>query len=76
MCPDDNVVGLPSSLLTREELAREMRISVKTLQRMRAEGRAVGLPCPEVTWGRRLVLFRLAPVLKWADQLEQHKRAA
>jgi hypothetical protein len=49
-------------LVTRQELASLMRVSVPTIDRMRREG----MPC--VTWGRRLVRFRVGEAIAWAEQ--------
>jgi phage terminase Nu1 subunit (DNA packaging protein) len=53
--------GVPDELLTRHELASAMRVSVRTVDQMRAEG------MPTVTWGRRLVRFRLREAMEWAE---------
>jgi phage terminase Nu1 subunit (DNA packaging protein) len=53
--------AVPDELLTRRELAAAMRVSLRTVDAMRAEG----MPC--VTWGRRLVRFRLRDAMAWAD---------
>jgi phage terminase Nu1 subunit (DNA packaging protein) len=58
---------IPDELLTRQELAAAMRVSVRTIDAMRAEG------MPAVTWGRRLVRFRLREAIAWA---ESHDRKA
>lgn len=52
---------VPDELLTRHELAAEMRVSVATVDRMKAQG------MPAVTWGRRLVRFRLREAIAWAE---------
>lgn len=62
-------------LLTREELAGEMRISVPTLDRIRYESKKNGLPMPEVSWGRQRVLFRLPEVMAWWAEYEQRRAA-
>jgi phage terminase Nu1 subunit (DNA packaging protein) len=54
--------AVPDTLLTRRELAAEMRVSVRTVDAMRAEG----MPC--ITWGRRLVRFRLREAMAWAEE--------
>jgi phage terminase Nu1 subunit (DNA packaging protein) len=60
----DNVVGIPLrrevTYLTRQELAQELRVGVRTVDRMRAEG----MPC--VTWGLRRVLFDRDKAIAWA----------
>jgi phage terminase Nu1 subunit (DNA packaging protein) len=48
-------------LVTREELARIMRVSVPTVDRMRRDG------MPHITYGRRLVRFRVADAMRWAE---------
>ncbi|WCB92290.1 hypothetical protein DSM104299_00980 [Baekduia alba] len=49
-------------LVTRQELAEIMRVSVPTIDRMRRAG------MPHVTWGRRLVRFRVKDALAWAER--------
>ena len=56
--------------VTREELAQLMRVSVPTVDRMRRAG------MPHVTWGRRLVRFRVGEALRWAEQQGENGRAA
>ena len=51
---------LPDELVTREELARALRVSVPTIDRMRREG------MPDVSLGPRLLSFRLSECLAWA----------
>lgn len=51
----------PEPLLTREELARAMRSSTRTVDRMKAAG------MPFVPWGRRGVRFRLSEALTFAE---------
>lgn len=60
---------VPDELLTRQELATAMHVSLRTVDAMRAEG----MPC--VTWGRRLVRFRLRDAMAWAEQ-QGERRAA
>lgn len=60
---------IPDELVTREELAEIMRVSVPTIDRMRRDG------MPAVTWGRRLRRFRVGEALAWAER-EQRRRAA
>lgn len=55
-------------LVTRDELALLMRVSVSTIDRMHKEG------MPAVTWGRRLIRFRVREAMAWAEQ--QHREAA
>lgn len=59
---------VPAELVTRQELAEIMRVSVPTIDRMKREG------MPSVTWGRRLVRFRVRDAMTWAEQ--QQRRAA
>lgn len=59
---------VPAELVTRQELAEIMRVSVRTVDAMRHDG----MPC--VTWGRRLVRFRVQEALQWAE--DQQRRAA
>lgn len=56
---------VPDELVTREELAEMMRVSVPTIDRMRREG------MPVVTWGRRLVRFRVREAISWAEQRQR-----
>jgi phage terminase Nu1 subunit (DNA packaging protein) len=56
---------VPDELLTRDELAKIMRSSVSTVDRMKADG------MPFVPWGRRGVRFRLAEALAFAEQYER-----
>jgi excisionase family DNA binding protein len=58
---------VPDELVTREELAEIMRVSVPTIDRMKRAG------MPAVTWGRRLVRFRVREAMAWAEQ--QHRAA-
>lgn len=58
---------VPDELVTRHELAQAMRVHVSTVDRLKREG----MPC--VTWGRRLVRFRLHEAMTWA---ERHERKA
>jgi phage terminase Nu1 subunit (DNA packaging protein) len=59
---------VPDELVTRDELAEIMRVSVPTIDRLRREG------MPSVTWGRRLRRFRVRDAMAWAE--EQQRRAA
>jgi phage terminase Nu1 subunit (DNA packaging protein) len=52
--------AVPNELLTRAELADRMRCSVKTIDRMKADG------MPHVTWGRRMVRFEPHAAMSWA----------
>jgi phage terminase Nu1 subunit (DNA packaging protein) len=58
---------VPDELVTRQELAEIMRVSVPTIDRMKREG------MPSISWGRRLVRFRVRDAMTWAEQ--QHKAA-
>jgi excisionase family DNA binding protein len=49
-------------LVTREELAEILRVSVPTVDRMRR----AGMPCHR--WGRRLVRFRVRECMAWAEE--------
>jgi hypothetical protein len=69
------VHSLPTTLLTRPEMAETMRISLRTFDEMRYEGKQQGFPCPQVTWGRRRVLFRPCDVERWGAEM-QRRRAA
>jgi len=60
--------AVPDQLVKRDELAEIMRVSVPTIDRMRRAG------MPYVTWGRRLVRFRVADAIAWAEQ--QHREGA
>lgn len=57
--------AVPDELVKREELAAIMRVSVRTVDAMRADG------MPAVTWGRRLVRFRVGEALAWAERQGQ-----
>lgn len=57
--------AVPDELLTRAELAKIMRSSVSTVDRMKADG------MPFVPWGRRGVRFRLPDALAFAAQYER-----
>ena len=57
-------VDLTDPLVTRGELAEIMRVSVPTIDRMRREG------MPHVTWGRRMVRFRVSEAIRWASEQE------
>ncbi|HEU4975708.1 MAG TPA: hypothetical protein VFT50_11505 [Baekduia sp.] len=61
---------IPDELATREELAEIMRVSVPTIDRMRRDG------MPYVTWGRRLVRFRVRDAILWAEGQQSSKDAA
>jgi phage terminase Nu1 subunit (DNA packaging protein) len=54
--------ALPSETryITREQLAERMGCSVKTVDRMKADG------MPYLTYGRRLVRFDADEALRWA----------
>jgi phage terminase Nu1 subunit (DNA packaging protein) len=58
---------MTEKLVTREELAELMRVSVATVDRMRRAG------MPHVTWGRRLVRFRVREAISWAEQQQRTK---
>lgn len=61
--------AVPAELLTRAELAAAMRVSLRTVDAMRADG----MPC--VTWGRRLVRYRLHESIAWAEDQQRRKAA-
>jgi phage terminase Nu1 subunit (DNA packaging protein) len=61
--------AVPDQLVTRQELAEIMRVSVPTVDRMRREG----MPC--VTWGRRLIRFRVSEALRWAAAQDKGEAA-
>lgn len=63
-----HLATVTDELVTRDELAAIMRVSVPTIDRMRRAG------MPHVTWGRRLVRFRVAEAIRWAEQ-QQGKAA-
>lgn len=48
-------------LVTREELAEILKVSVPTIDRMRRAG------MPHHRWGRRLVRFRVREAMAWAE---------
>lgn len=60
---------VPDELVTRHELAAAMRISVRTVDSLRAQG----MPC--ITWGRRRVLFRLREAMAWAEHQGEQEAA-
>ena len=70
--PDDTVSEVDTGLLTgwlnRTDLARELTLSVDTLQRW--ETRRVGPPCVRV--GRK-VLYRMEAVRDWLREQEVRK---
>ena len=70
--PDDTVSEVDTGLLTgwlnRADLARELTLSVDTLQRW--ETRRVGPPCVRV--GRK-VLYRMEAVRDWLREQEVRK---
>lgn len=56
-----SAAGGGDRVVTRRELAELMRVSVPTIDRLRRQG----MPC--VTWGRRLVRFRVGEAIAWAE---------
>lgn len=60
---------VPDQIVTRDELARIMRVSVRTIDRMRAEG------MPAVNWGRRLTRFYVGDAIRWASEQSDRKAA-
>lgn len=63
---DEKPGGLLDDWMSREELARELMLSVDTLARW--ETRRIGPPCVRV--GRR-VLYRRGAVQEWLRQQEE-----
>jgi phage terminase Nu1 subunit (DNA packaging protein) len=63
-----DVRRVPDELVTREELAGIMRVSVPTIDRMRRDG------MPHVTWGRRLIRFRVGEAMRWAEDADGRAR--
>lgn len=61
------LTSVPDELVTRDELAHILRVSVPTVDRMRRDG----MPCHR--WGRRLVRFRVHEAIAWC---EAHDRKA
>ncbi len=59
---------VPDELVTRDELAALMCVSVKTVDRLVKDG------MPTVSWGRRLTRFRVSEALAWAAN--QDRKAA
>jgi excisionase family DNA binding protein len=53
--------AVADELVTREELAEILRVSVPTVDRMRRAG------MPHHTWGRRLIRFRVREAMAWAE---------
>ena len=66
--PSDVDTGLLTGWLNRTDLARELTLSVDTLQRW--ETRRVGPPCVRV--GRK-VLYRMEAVRDWLREQETRK---
>lgn len=65
----DNVRALPTPqepFMTREELARELRVHVNTLDGYRREP-----GFPEERWGPRTIRFQMTPVLQWLRQRDR-----
>jgi phage terminase Nu1 subunit (DNA packaging protein) len=60
---------VPDELVTRSELAEAMRVSVRSVDRLRAEG----MPC--VSWGMRRTLFWLREAMLWAEAQGERKAA-
>lgn len=56
-------------LVTRDELASMMRVSVSTIDRMHRDG------MPSITWGRRLIRFRVREAMAWAEAQQQREAA-
>jgi hypothetical protein len=68
------LVGLPTPpepFLTREELARELRVHVNSLDKLRREP-----DFPQERWGPRTIRFQLTPVLKWLRDRDRGRRDA
>lgn len=57
--------SIPDELVTRDELAAILRVSVPTIDRMRR----AGMPCHR--WGRRLIRFRVNEAVRWAEAQER-----
>jgi excisionase family DNA binding protein len=63
--PAPELYVTPEPYLTRKQLAPLMAISVRTLDRMIAEG----MPC--VRWGRRTLRLRASSALEWAHEQDR-----
>jgi hypothetical protein len=71
----DVVRAVPDELVTREAMARILTVSVPTFDRMRHDAKREGNPCPEITWGRRMLRYRPRDVWRWAESLEGRRVA-
>jgi phage terminase Nu1 subunit (DNA packaging protein) len=60
---------IADELVDRKEMAKILRVSVPTLDRMRR----AGMPCHR--WGRRLVRFRVRECIAWAEQRDAEEAA-
>jgi phage terminase Nu1 subunit (DNA packaging protein) len=71
---DDNVIGLPvpepEAYVTRQELARIMGVSVRTIDYF------VSLGMPAETWGIRCRRFQPSRALAWARARARDTKAA
>jgi excisionase family DNA binding protein len=54
-------MNVPDTYLTIDELARELRVSAKTLERMRARGDGP----PALKLGRKRLLYSRAAISRW-----------
>jgi predicted DNA-binding transcriptional regulator YafY len=61
---------VPDELLTRQELAERMRVSVATVDRLRR----LGMPCVRFSPGT--VRYRAAEAMMWAERRFSDEKAA
>lgn len=64
-----DIRAVPDELLTRQELAERMRVSVATVDRLRK----LGMPCVRFSPGR--VVFRASEAMMWAEARFERKAA-
>lgn len=67
---------VPEPYITREEAGDLLRVSLPAFDRMRKDGERMGLPCPVVTWGRRMLRYRASEVLAWGIELDRRMKEA
>lgn len=66
----DHPEGFPEPFLKRDEIARAMGVSVRTIDYWSKEG------CPFETWGLKTKVFRASLVMDWARQRAERTAAA
>ena len=62
--------SVPSELVTRQELAAMMRVSLRTVDDLKAKG------MPFVPWTGKMVRFRPVEAMAWAEQHGRREREA